>query len=40
MLSNCYLKVASLMVFCINFGSYGLGQETFCKIMQLEFSLN
>lgn len=30
-LSNCYLKVASLMFPCINFGSYGPGQETLCN---------
>lgn len=39
-LSNCYLKIPFLMFPWINFGSHDLVQETFSKIMQLEFSLN
>lgn len=39
-LSNCYLKVPFLMFPSMEFTSHCLIQEVFCKIMQLEFSLN
>jgi len=39
-LSNCYIKILCLMFPCINFGSLGLVQETFSRIMQMEFLLN
>lgn len=40
LLSNCYLKAPFLMFPSMKFTSHYVIQEAFCKIMQLEFSLN
>lgn len=40
LLSNCCLKVTSLMFPSMKFTSHGMFEKAFCKIMQLEISLN